>query len=43
VSRALDGRLSPERTGAALRELVEAGIVMDDGPLFVALATPAVP
>jgi ribosomal peptide maturation radical SAM protein 1 len=43
VSRALDGRLSPERTGAALRELVEAGIVMDDGPLFVALATPAAP
>ncbi len=41
VSRKLDGRLSPERTEAALRELVEAGIVMDDGPLFVALATPA--
>jgi ribosomal peptide maturation radical SAM protein 1 len=40
VSRRLDGRLSPERTEAALRELVEAGIVMDDGPLFVALATP---
>jgi ribosomal peptide maturation radical SAM protein 1 len=41
VSRKLDGRLSLERTEAALRELAEAGIVMDDGPLFVALATPA--
>jgi ribosomal peptide maturation radical SAM protein 1 len=41
VSRKLDDCLSPERTEAALRELVEAGIVMDDGPLFVALATPA--
>jgi hypothetical protein len=41
VSRRLDGGLSLERTEAALRELTEAGIVMDDGPLFVALATPA--